>query len=206
MIGPAEQNHVEKMVATFKASPAKSSVVTGLVLILVIAWVRLLGGKAGPAAVQAARSMVAPAVAMQEDDKPESHRAGETDRGLRQWAEQPVKALGRNPFAIPLDNYPQDGAAESAEASGDGYWNLVRKSMSARADQQEQRQILMDNVRIAAGRLKLESTILGMTPVAMLNGHVVREGSTLEGFEVLKIEAREVIVEREGVKLALLMN
>jgi hypothetical protein len=170
----------------------------------------LLGGKAGPAAAQAARSMVTPsgtsAVAMEADDKSELRRGGESDRDLRQWAEQPVKPLVRNPFAIPLDNYPHDGAAESAEASGDGYWNLVRKSMSARADQQEQRQILTDNVRIAAGRLKLESTILGMTPVAMLNGRVVREGSTLEGFEVLKIEAREVIVEREGVKLALLMN
>jgi hypothetical protein len=78
--------------------------------------------------------------------------------------------------------------------------------MSSRADQQEQRQILIDNIRIAAEALKLDSTIMGATPGAMVNGEMVREGSTVAGFRVLKIEARQLIVEREGVKLAIMMN
>jgi hypothetical protein len=35
---------------------------------------------------------------------------------------------------------------------------------------------------------------------------MVREGSVVDGFRVLKIEARQLIVEREGVKLAITMN
>ena len=87
-----------------------------------------------------------------------------------------------------------------------GYWNLVGKSMSSRADQQEQRQVLIDNVRLAAESLKLESTILGAAPAAMVNGQLVREGSVVDGFRVLKIEPRQLIVEREGVKLAVMMD
>ena len=78
--------------------------------------------------------------------------------------------------------------------------------MSSRADQQEQRQILIDNVRIAAASLKLQTTIMGAHRGAMVNGTMVREGDSVSGFRVLSIEARQVIVEREGVKLALLME
>ena len=40
----------------------------------------------------------------------------------------------------------------------------------------------------------------------MVNGEMVHDGDNIAGFRVLKIEARQVIVEREGVKLALLMQ
>jgi hypothetical protein len=64
----------------------------------------------------------------------------------------------------------------------------------------------VDNVRIAAEALKLESTIVGPTPGAIVNGQMVREGSNIAGFRVLKIEPRQVVVEREGVKLAVSMD
>jgi hypothetical protein len=78
--------------------------------------------------------------------------------------------------------------------------------MSARADQQQQRQILVDNIRIAAESLKLDSTITGATPGAMVNGEMVHEGSLVAGFRVLKIQTRQLIIEREGVKVAVTMN
>jgi len=54
--------------------------------------------------------------------------------------------------------------------------------------------------------LKLQSTVMGPQPSAMVNGEMVREGSVVAGFRVLKIEARRMIVEREGIKLAILMK
>jgi hypothetical protein len=201
-----EPSQLEKMIAVFKASPGRSSAVTGLVVILIVAWARLLvGGKTGPAPARGSAAGNASAVTIKAET-PWAARPTDSASRLRKWAEAPVKPLARNPFTIPLDSYPHDGSKMAAEASGTGYWDLVRKSMSARADQQEQRQILVDNVRIAAGTLKLQSTIMGKKPGAMLNGQMVREGSTVSGFHVVKIEARRVIVEREGVKLALMMD
>jgi hypothetical protein len=202
-----EPNQVEQLIAKFKESPAKSSAVTGLAVILVIAWVRLIvGGKTSPTPAQAASTHGPAAVKTAETDESASYEKPDSNSGLRDWAQRPVKPLARNPFAIALDNYPRDGAQADVQTVGNSYWDLVKKSMSARADQQEERQILMDNVRIAAGALKLQSTIMGAQPGAMLNGELVREGSVVAGFRVVKIEARQVIVEREGVKLALMMD
>ena len=64
----------------------------------------------------------------------------------------------------------------------------------------------ISSIRIAAEALKLESTIVGPTPGAIVNGQMVREGSNIAGFRVLKIEARQMVVEREGVKLAVTMD
>ena len=40
----------------------------------------------------------------------------------------------------------------------------------------------------------------------MINGDVVREGNMVEGFRILKIEPRRLIVESEGIELAIIMQ
>jgi hypothetical protein len=206
MATPVITSWSERLIAAFRASPGKSSTVGGLAVILVVLWCRFLFFGHPPAAASGATARISTG---SEDYLPSfptaAHAAGETD-SLQQWARQPVRPLTRNPFAIPLDLYPRDGAAADNASAQTGYWDLVGKSMSSRADQQEQRQILIDNVRIAAASLKLESTIMGAHPGAMVNGNMVRVGDTVDGFRVLSIEARQIIVEREGVKLALLMD
>ncbi|HEY1922220.1 MAG TPA: hypothetical protein VGG44_05600, partial [Tepidisphaeraceae bacterium] len=194
-------------VAAFRASPGKSSTVAGLGVILVFVWCRFLFGGHMPAAASGASAMTTPDSEFTfSNGVAVVHAPGDPD-SLQQWARQPIRPLIRNPFAIPLDYYPRDGAAVAGKASTQtGYWDLVGKSMSSRADQQEQRQILIDNVRIAAASLKLQSTIMGAHPGAMVNGTMVRVGDSISGFRVLNIEATQVIVEREGVKLALLME
>jgi hypothetical protein len=205
-IAQAKTSWSEKMIGAFRASPGRSSTVGGLVLILAVAWMRLLGTGHTPAVAQGAITPAVPGAAGLLET-PAQHRLAETGASLQQWVRQPVGRLARNPFSIPLDCYPHDGSKSTAEsAEGNGYWDLVRKSMSSRADQQEQRQILVENIRIAAEALKLESTIVGAIPGAIVNGQMVREGSTIAGFRVMKIEARRVVVEREGVKLAVTMD
>jgi hypothetical protein len=199
----------EKAMAAVRASPGKSTLLTGLVLIMAIAWIRVLvGGHTSPASARAASTAAAPAAMVFTPEPADSHQpAQQGGPSLVQWARQPVRPLTRNPFAVPLEYYPTDASKNDDPGSaGIGYWNLVSKSMSSRADQQEQRQILIDNIRIAAEALKLDSTIMGATPGAMVNGQMVREGGVVNGFRVLKIEARQLIVEREGVKLAIMMN
>jgi hypothetical protein len=169
----------------------------------------LVGGHAGPSAAQGATTTaVVLAKAVISEQPVQHHSAEPAGMSLQQWArQQDRRPLGRNPFAVPLDFYPTDASSGADETStANGYWDLLRKSMSSRADQQEQRQILIDNVRIAAESLKLDSTIMSARPGAMVNGEVVHEGSIVAGFRVLKIESRELIMEREGIKLAVMMN
>jgi len=205
-IVPAKTSWPQKMLGAFRASPGRSSTVGGLVLILVVAWARLLVMGHAPTAARGAVTSVASGVPGP-TEPPAQHRSAETASPIQLWVRQPVGPLARNPFAIPFDCYPHDGSKTAAQSPQEnGYWDLVRKSMSSRADQQEQRQILVDNVRIAAEALKLESTIVGPTPGAIVNGQMVREGGNIAGFHVLKIEPRKVVVEREGVKLAVSMD
>lgn len=206
---PVATTWPEKAMGAFRASPGRSSMLTGLVLILVIAWMRVLvGGHTNPSAARGATAAAVPARTILAEDPAPRRSTESSGLTLQQWARQKSRvAMNRNPFVVPLDFYPSEGSNGSEEVSaGNGYWDLLRKSMSARADQQEQRQILIDNIRIAAESLKLDSTILGSTPGAMVNGQVVHEGSTVAGFRVLKIESNEVIMEREGIRLAVIMN
>ncbi len=204
-MAPVIASWSDKFVAGFRASPGKSFTVSGLAVILVVLWCRFLFWGHTPAAASGATAQVDSPSAVS-SVSPASRTDGESV-SLQQWARQPVRPLARNPFAIPLDDYPRDSASlADRPASQTGYWDLVGKSLSSRADQQEQRQILIDNVRIAAASLKLQSTVLGAHRGAMVNGNLVREGDSVAGFRILRIEARQVVVEREGVKLALLME
>lgn len=204
--GPAAWS--EKLSEAFRASPAKAYSLTGLVIIMAVAWIRLLvGGHTNPPAAQGAVTAAGSASAAAALEPAAPYHPPEQGTPLLQWAREPLRPISRNPFSIPIDFYPQDAATGPGDRSvATGYWDLLRKSMSSRADQQEQRQILIDNIRIAAEALKLESTILSATPGAMVDGQMVHEGSVVSGFRVLKIESRRVILEREGVKLAVMMN
>ena len=57
-----------------------------------------------------------------------------------------------------------------------------------------------------AGQLKLQTTLMGPTPRAVVNGMSVGEGDVVAEFRVFKIEARRIIVEREGIKLEIPMK
>jgi hypothetical protein len=203
-----QNNRIEKAIETLRASPAKSATLSGLVLIMVVAWLRvLMGGRTGPALVQAAMMGNSSSSSAYAPDSAVQHRPADQTLSIQQWARQPAEALPRNPFAVPIDFYPADGSrTDDAASANNSYWNQIAKSMSSRADQEQQRQILVDNIRIAAESLKLESTIMGAAPGAMVNGEFVREGSMVAGFRVLKIEPQRLIIEREGVKLAVEMD
>jgi hypothetical protein len=207
MAGLLKTSWPEKWVATVKAAPGKSSFAGFLAVVLILLWMRFLFWGHHPASASGAMTRGSTGATVARPDDAESARAIDEAASLQRWARQPVKPLARNPFDIPLDDYPRDGSKISDNgSSATGYWDLVRKSMSSRADQQEQRQILIDNVRIAAGSLQLQSTVLGAHPGAMVNGQMVCEGDKIAGFRVVKIEARQIIVEREGIELAVLME
>jgi hypothetical protein len=108
-----------------------------------------------------------------------SNKRPEGAISLRQWARQPVVPLTRDLFAISYDYYPRDGSPAAPQDTGSttGDSAAMAKSLSERADRIQRRQILVDIVRIAAAALKLESTLLGAVPEAVIDGR----GQSLHG-------------------------
>ena len=48
--------------------------------------------------------------------------------------------------------------------------------------------------------------MMGASPKALVNGRLVGLGDVVASFRVTKIEARRIVVEREGIKFALRFN
>jgi hypothetical protein len=194
----------EKIFNRIKASPQKSAVLCGLAVVLAILWGRMLLGTRAPSAAQAGAAGL-PIITPPNDLAVPGHP---TEHGtlLLQWARQQVVPMRRNLFSVPFDYYPSEQAHAADAPASDGFWGLLAKSMSLQADQQVQRQAMIDEIQTNARSLQLQSTMLGATPSAMVDGQMVREGSIVAGFRVLKIEARRMVVEREGIKLEIFMN
>jgi len=78
----------------------------------------------------------------------------------------------------------------------------VEKSVPLPADDNHRTQ---DVLTKAAEKLTLQSTIQGDQPQAVINGQRVRVGQMIEGFELLEIKPRQVILRMNGVDVRLEM-
>src|SRR5439155_21459460 len=135
-------------------------------------------------------------------------RNAESGDDLHKWLDADIPlVVSRNLFSVNLDYYPVDGTRPtqpSRTGTRETFWVELAKSLSAQADQQEKRANLIQNLRQQAGQLQIASTFMGSgngRPKALINGVLVGEGEVVAGFRVLRIEARRVVFEREGIRL-----
>ena len=66
--------------------------------------------------------------------------------------------------------------------------------------------LVVEAVQRQAAEMRLQSTVMGAKPKAVIDGALVGEGDVVAQFRVLKIEARRITVEREGIKLEIQMK
>ena len=202
-----------KIVKAIKADPKKTGVLTLLVAVLLVMWMRLWSGnEMGPAqAIAAAQTPASLA-------KGSFGNQGEIHEALKAWkaTEIPV-VLGRNLFAAKLEYFPGDTKADAVPTVAtvpDGFWDHVEKSLLDQADQKREQRVLIDNLQNQLSSLRLQSTMMGARPKAVIDGELVGVGDLIASssgesrteFRVIKIEARRVIVEREGIKLEIPMK
>jgi hypothetical protein len=205
---------VDKLVRQAKADPKKASVLGVLVLVMLVLWVRMMaGGGSGPSRASAnitagSRGGDGGGVLTSDNYRRPGGRSTPTLKALMDWAQRPIAPLSRNPFVINYDYYPQDGTRPALPRApqGDGFWDQLAKSMTARADSIKEHQMLVENLRLQAAQLKVQSTVMGAKPRALINGEFVGEGSIVASFRVAKIEARRIVLEREGIKLEVRFN
>ncbi|MEO6434772.1 MAG: hypothetical protein ABIP55_03285 [Tepidisphaeraceae bacterium] len=204
---PAKATLWNKLVKAVRNDPQRAGMLTVLVAILVVLQVRLqMNGKDGTARAVAG---VTPRTDNSGAPGGSSSQPGKSPDGqvaVREWMNAPTAPLGRNLFAIELDRFPHDGSKVSIAASNPGFWDDLAKSMTFRADVRKERQILVENLQRQASQLRLQSTMMGAKPKAVIDGEMVEVGEVVASFRVLKIEARRIIVEREGIKLEILMK
>lgn len=133
-----------------------------------------------------------------------------------QWLSEPSVMPDRDPFALRADFYRTLSTPVAVEAIQHEpmFWERLEKSLARATDERRRQEILLDNLQREAARLRLQTTVMGAAPTALIDGRLVREGDVIavgEGpsradFRVLRIEPRKVIVEREGIRLEIVMQ
>ncbi len=201
---------------SLRDDPKKAGILGVLLLVLAIAVARyfLVGG---PAPAQANLAKPDKKVATRQSSKAVPSRiiSPEASKAVKNWLDAPMASVSRNVFAIRQEFYPSQTSQTSTKVPEEkGFWDEIEKSRSIQADQKRQREILVENLQREAAKLHLQSTVMGPEPQAIIGGSLVKEGDVVASdglksgvqFRVLTIEARRVIIEREGIKLELRMT
>jgi len=112
------------------------------------------------------------------------------------------RELARNPFTT--DNWSLFSLAVQRTA-GNGesevvspltaIWSQLSVTMS---DYESHRQQQLAAIDQALDSLELQSTLIGPNPIAYISGRLVRPGDRIDGFSVVRIEHRRVLLERDG--------
>jgi hypothetical protein len=183
----------ERVTQILTRDPKKSLVLTVLILVLGIMWLRMMAGGAGVPRKASAMSR-GPALPAVNAIPKAVNQNGQA--ALRKWLQQPPTALNRNLFETKLEYFPTDASHTASSRTLDHatFWDELAKSMDAQADQQHKREILIQNLRQQAGQLQLTSTVMGPRPKAVVNGQMVGEGEIVAQFRVVKIDARSAII------------
>ena len=193
---PVQESLIDKAKACIARDPKRSSVLGGLCLLMLFLWGRLWFN--GPA--QATASLIRRSVAAMTDAPATTvHQAASNP--VLDWLGQPKRAVQRNLFAINLEYFSRAGDKTKMSDGDDG----SIPTATSEADQLQQQKLLHENLQIQASKLKLQTTVMGSIPRAMVSGDLVREGDIVEGFTVLKIEARKVTVQQDNVILEIEM-
>jgi hypothetical protein len=212
---------ISRLPAPLRKDANKSLTLAVLLVLLAGLWVKMfvLDGKSGPhqaAAMSlgggANRATLEPG-STGADGTGRRTRPPESGELLQKWLDADIPlVVSRNLFAVNYDYFPMDGTRPvqpSRTANQETFWDQLAKSLSAQADQQEKRANLIQNLRQQAGQLEIASTFMGSgngRPKALINGVLVGEGEVVAGFRVLRIEARRVVFEREGIRLEVPMK
>lgn len=205
-----------KVLKMMRSDPKKTGVLTLLVVVLIVMWSRMWSSNGGATVAVAGIQGIPSALSSQSA----ANKSSEIHAALYTWqnTEIPI-ALNRNLFSAKLDYFPASVTApavllQAAVPAGDGFWDRIEKSMSEAADQNRVQRVLTANLQAQIDTLRLETTLMTSKPRAVIDGALVGvgdvvasgSGSSRTEFRVVKIEARRVIVEREGIKLEIPMK
>jgi hypothetical protein len=170
-----------------------------LLVVMLVLWIRMLSN--GPASATAAfiRRSVQSVEAITDNGK--LTQAASSSSPVLDWLAQPRRPVERNLFAIHLEYYARANETAPATESPED----PEKSANEAADQDREKQILLGNLQSQAATMKLQTTVMGPVPTALVNGQLVKEGDSIDGFKVVRIDPRRMVIEQAGVTLEIWM-
>lgn len=184
------QVQMNNMKRQLMADKKKLSILVTMVLVGLLLWGRLLMQNVPKTAT--AMPVPRKATAATSSDKT---AASATNAKLNVIEASLFDTADRDLFAVNGAGYPR---IEKGEENSTG----VTKSVVDSADGSSKAQAAIEH---EAQGLKLQSTILGARPRAMINGTLVAPGETVQGFELVEIRPRAVTVKKDGVVVVLEM-
>jgi len=180
---------LDKAKAQLLADKRRSGLLIGLVAVGLLFWGRLMlkdapkTATAEPIAAAAAGSQGAPAPVARAAPLPAVVLTGSA-------------VMPRDPFRFDASGYaaaPGQGPREEAQDEP--------KTADPDADREARRAAVVAQAR----KLTLDSVIKGSRPRVMISGQMLEPGQQVEGFVLLKIDSRQVVLEKEGVRVLLKM-
>ncbi len=204
----AQGNLAHDLTKSLKADPKKTGSLAVLMLLLAVLVGRQFMGKKGdPSSAGAATVGNKLETAVSSKGTANGKTVSLNVDALSKWSETALAPISRNLFAVRMEYFPLDNSRTSQNGANDeAFWFRLEKSMSLRTDERQRRDNLVASFKADAEKLSLQSTMPGATPRAMINGELVGEGGVVANFRVTKIEARRVIIEREGIMLEIQMK
>lgn len=87
-----------------------------------------------------------------------------------------------------------------------GIFEQIHNWVEDKYNLQRQRILKIETLRNEAESLSLQSTVVGPSPTALINGRIMRIGDTIKGFRIASIAPNTCIISKDGVKLELRMK
>ncbi len=171
---------VRDYIAELRSSPAKACTIAVMFAVGLLLWGRLLLKE-----VPRTASAWGQGATVADADTALAPR-----RNLGVLELSPPPPLARDLFVMDPSRYRRTGLGEE---NPDGAKRGIYATEEA----------LRQAVLSAAREMTVNSVIEGEEPIVIINGKVLRQGDTVEGFTVQKIEPRSVVLEQEGVRVRL---
>jgi hypothetical protein len=174
----------------FRADPRKTAVLGILTLVMVGVYARLFWSDAPDDAAAALLPVSAAAVPVMSTATvvPAATSVRESFERVR-LSEPVARTISGDPFSLRLELFPS-GRSPVVQ-------NEPPPAVSEESD---------DVLREEARSLQLQSTLCGDVTLACINGQFLRPGQQISGFVLERVDPTRVILERQGVRIALMLK
>jgi len=130
------------------------------------------------------------------------------------WIDQPSRPINRDIFAIRTEGFavrrsPSASEPVVVDRGETSFWKRLDKSLALRADQKKQRLERLNRLVRMCELFKVQSTIMGQQPTAIVSGRMVRRGDRLLTADpevivvVERVDSRSVLVRVDEVMIEL---
>lgn len=180
-------SYLRQMMGRMMADKKKLCIMASLLAVLLLLWGRLI-------LKEVPRTAVADPIANQALDRWNMHAFADSKVNLTRVEVELPNVLSRDLFTLDLLGYVSTETKPVVEVK-------LEKLEDKLADEKRK----AEAVRLATTGLKLQTTVMADTKLALINGKLVREGEEVNGFKILKIMHRHVVLEMNGIEVTLEM-